>query len=306
LELPILTLNREEALKMVSVPTAEEFIELASEARTLLREERKRIDIGKYESHGSLAKVKDGVKRLVVVGDIHGDYESLARILSSVDPKEALLVFLGDYIDRGEQSPQVVYEVLRVKLENPSSVLLLMGNHEGPPELPVYPHDFPLHLRSLYGDSWKDVYYSVMLCFRELYVCSILEGSLFMVHGGIPTRSVTLSSLTKASQEIDLLEELLWNDPMSYRGVEPSPRGAGFLFGPDVTERFSKTVGVKVVIRAHEPCEGYEVLHGGKLITIFSRKGPPYFNDYAAYLDIRDPRKVEDARQLAEEYAVLF
>jgi protein phosphatase len=291
---------------MTSAPTAEELIELASKARALLREERKKVDVGGYESHGSLAKIKDYVKRLVVVGDIHGDHESLAMILSSVNPREALLVFLGDYIDRGEQSPQVVYEVLRAKLENPSSVLLLMGNHEGPPELPVYPHDFPLHLRSLFGDAWKDVYHSIMLCFRELYACSLLEGAMFMVHGGIPTRSVTLSSLTRASHELDLLEELLWNDPMNRKGVEPSPRGAGFLFGPDVTDRFLKSVGVKVVIRAHEPCDGYEVLHGGRLITIFSRKGSPYFNDRAAYLDIRTPREVEDAHQLAKEYVVLF
>jgi len=291
---------------MASTPTAEEFIELASKVRALLREERKKVDVGSYESHGSLAKIKDNVRRLVIVGDIHGDYESLAKILSSVDSKEALLVFLGDYIDRGEHSPQVVYEILSAKLENPSSVLLLMGNHEGPPELPVYPHDFPFHLMNLYGKSWKDVYYSVALCFRELYVCSLFEGSLFMVHGGVPARPITLSSLTKASQELDLLEELLWNDPMAYEGVEPSPRGAGLLFGPDVTERFLKSIGVKVIIRAHEPCEGYEVLHGGKLITIFSRKGPPYFNSCAAYLDVRDPKSIEDAHQLAEECAVIF
>ncbi len=291
---------------MAFAPTAEEFIELASRVRALLKDERRKVDVGRYESHGSLAKIKHDVRRLVVIGDIHGDYESLAKILSRVDPKEALLVFLGDYIDRGEQSPQVVYEILSAKLKNPSSVLLLMGNHEGPPELPVYPHDFPLHLRSLYRDSWRDVYYSVMLCFRELYACSIMEGALFMVHGGVPARSVTLGSLARASQELALLEELLWNDPMSYRGVEPSPRGAGLLFGPDVTERFLKTLGVKAVVRAHEPCEGYEVLHSGRLITVFSRKGPPYFNGHAAYLDIRDPVKVEDAHQLAEEYAVLF
>ena len=291
---------------MSFVPTAEELIELASRVRALLKEERKKVDVGSYESHGSLAKIKENVSRLVVVGDIHGDYESLTKILSSVDPKEALLVFLGDYIDRGEQSPQVVYEILSTKLRSPSSVLLLMGNHEGPPELPVYPHDFPLHLMDLYGGAWKDVYHSVMLCFRELYVCSLLEGSLFMVHGGVPTRPITLSSLAKAGQELNLLEELLWNDPMNLKGVEPSPRGAGLLFGPDVTERFLKSMGVRVVIRAHEPCDGYEVLHGGKLITVFSRKGSPYFNDYAAYLDIRDPREVEDAHHLAEEYAVLF
>lgn len=292
---------------MSSIPAPDSFVELASRVRDLLKEERNRIDVGKYESHGSLAKIKSDVDRLIIVGDIHGDYESLTTILSSVNLSQAVLVFLGDYVDRGDQSPHVVYEVLNAKLRNPSSVLLLMGNHEGPPELPVYPHDFPLNLILLYGSSWKRVYHSIMDCFSQFYACSLLEGSIFMVHGGVPTRSVTLGSLTNAHQDIELLEELLWNDPMPIRGVDVSPRGAGRLFGPDVTERFSESLDVKVVIRAHEPCEeGYEVHHNGKLMTIFSRKGPPYFNTHAAYLDIRNPKDITSAYQLAREYVRVF
>lgn len=292
---------------MSSIPAPDDFIELASKVKDLLKKERERIDVGKYESHGSLAKIKSDVDRLVVVGDLHGDYESLTTILSRIDLGEALLIFLGDYIDRGDKSPHVVYEFLNIKLRNPSSVLLLMGNHEGPPELPVYPHDFPLHLLLLYGPSWRRIYYSIMDCLNQFYACSILEGSLFMVHGGVPTRSVTLNSLANAHQDMELLEELLWNDPMPSKGVNASPRGAGFLFGPDVTEKFLESVGVKVVIRSHEPCEeGYEVHHNGKLMTIFSRKGPPYFNARAAYLDIRSPKNIVSAHQLAKEHVRIF
>lgn len=292
---------------MSFTPTPEDFIELAFKVKDLLKKEREKVNVGKYESHGSLAKIKDSVNRLIVVGDLHGDYDSLKAILSSINLEEALLVFLGDYIDRGDQSPQVVYEVLNIKFRNSSSVLLLMGNHEGPPELPVYPHDFPLHLTFLYGSSWRRVYHSIMDCFNQLYVCALLEGSLFMVHGGIPTRSATFLSLSNAHKDIELLEELLWNDPMPNNGVEMSPRGAGFLFGPDVTEHFLKSMGVKVVIRAHEPCErGYEVHHDGKLMTIFSRKGPPYFNLHAAYLDIRSPKNIMNAYQLAKDHVRTF
>ncbi|MDH5816052.1 MAG: metallophosphoesterase family protein [Candidatus Nezhaarchaeota archaeon] len=292
---------------MSSIPAPDDFIELSIKVRDLLKEERRKVDVGNYESHGSLAKIKSEVGRLVIVGDIHGDYESLITILSSIDLSQATLVFLGDYIDRGSQSPHVVYEVLNVKLRNPSSVILLMGNHEGPPELPVYPHDFPTYLSLLYGSSWKRVYHSIMDCFSQFYACSLLEGSIFMVHGGVPTRVVTVDSLANAYRDIELLEELLWNDPMPTRGVEVSPRGAGFLFGPDVTERFLKLLNVKVVIRSHEPCEeGYEVHHDGKLMTIFSRKGPPYFNSLAAYLDIRSPKSITNAHQLAKEYVRKF
>lgn len=292
---------------MSSIPAPNDFVELASKVRDLLKRERERVDAGRYESYGSLAKVKDDVNRLVIVGDIHGDHESLTTILSNIDLGQVVLVFLGDYIDRGDQSPHVVYEILSIKLRNPSSVLLLMGNHEGPPELPVYPHDFPLHLSLLYGPSWRRVYHSVVDCFSQFYACSLLEGSLFMVHGGVPTRTVTLELLANAHRDIELLEELLWNDPMPIGGIDTSPRGAGRLFGPDVTEKFLRSLGVKAVIRAHEPCEeGYEVHHNGKLMTIFSRRGPPYFNTHAAYLDIRNPKDVRSAYQLARECVRVF
>lgn len=289
-------------MRLSSAPALNDFIELANKVRDLLREERRKVDVGGYESQGSLAKIKSDVSRLIVIGDLHGDYECLKTILSNIDLDEAFLVFLGDYIDRGDRSPQVVYEVLSLKLKKPSSILLLMGNHEGPPELPVYPHDFPLHLALLYGSSWRRVYESIMDCFSYFYACSVLEGSIFMVHGGVPTRSVTLGSLANAHQDIELLEELLWNDPMPGEGVDMSPRGAGFLFGSNITRSFLESTGVRVVIRAHEPCEeGYEVHHDGMLMTIFSRKGPPYFNTHAAYLDIRNPGSVKSAYQLAKD-----
>ena len=56
----------------------------------------------------------------IVVGDIHGDLNSLLYILRDSrffekDPKHRnLLIFLGDYGDRGIHSPEVYYLVLRL------------------------------------------------------------------------------------------------------------------------------------------------------------------------------------------------
>lgn len=292
---------------MTRPPPIDDFMSLAGQLRDLLKEERERGDVGHYYVEGCLARVKD-VHRLVVVGDIHGDYGSFRRITSNVCvggevPEGVLLVFLGDYIDRGYESPHVVYELFKLKTRNPSSTLLLRGNHEGPPELPVYPHDFPMHLDFIYGDRARDVYDLVMSCFDYFYYAALLEGSLFMVHGGPPTELEGLKELVEAHKNIHIVEELLWNDPMDESGRVPSPRGAGYLFGPDVTERVLKIVGAKVLVRSHEPCdEGFEVKHNGRLITIFSRKGYPYFNRCGAYLDIEEPLNVKDAYQLAENF----
>jgi len=75
----------------------------------------------------------------IIVGDIHGDLESLAHILKSSSFVEKarkgenlLLVFLGDYGDRGVYSPEVYYVVLKLKEMFPQNVVWMRGNHEGP------------------------------------------------------------------------------------------------------------------------------------------------------------------------------
>ena len=42
-------------------------------------------------------------------------------------------------------------------------------------------------------------------------------------------------------------------------------------FGPDVTQAFLKRNKLELIVRSHEvKAQGYEVAHGGKLITVFS------------------------------------
>ena len=48
----------------------------------------------------------------------------------SFDPEEDLLVFLGDYIDRGPDSVNCLQYVYDLQHRNPDSVICLMGNHE--------------------------------------------------------------------------------------------------------------------------------------------------------------------------------
>jgi len=78
-----------------------------------------------------------------------------------------------------------------------------------------------------------------------------------------------------------------------------SPRGAGKLFGKRVTEKVLRKLNAKILIRGHEPCqEGFKINHDGKVLTLFSRKGSPYFNEYGAYLRLPLSEKFESAEQL--------
>ncbi|WP_380054966.1 metallophosphoesterase family protein [Falsihalocynthiibacter sp. SS001] len=65
----------------------------------------------------------------VLVGDIHGRFDLLVKLLKRIEEEpRAKLVFLGDYIDRGSQSAEVL-ELLH-DLCRAHTALCLMGNHE--------------------------------------------------------------------------------------------------------------------------------------------------------------------------------
>jgi serine/threonine protein phosphatase 1 len=71
-------------------------------------------------------------KRILAVGDIHGMYQKLLSLMDQVqfNPAEDLLVFLGDYIDRGPQSLECLDYVMDLYKQYPERVIPLLGNHE--------------------------------------------------------------------------------------------------------------------------------------------------------------------------------
>lgn len=68
--------------------------------------------------------------RVAVVGDIHGRADLLERMIETLT-NQALdhIVFVGDYVDRGEDSADVLKKLKSFGEENPSAVFL-RGNHE--------------------------------------------------------------------------------------------------------------------------------------------------------------------------------
>jgi len=69
--------------------------------------------------------------RIFAVGDIHGCYEALCRLLERIPIAwgRDRLVFLGDYIDRGPDSFEVVEHLIALGRRHPD-VVFLKGNHE--------------------------------------------------------------------------------------------------------------------------------------------------------------------------------
>jgi serine/threonine protein phosphatase 1 len=71
------------------------------------------------------------MERLFAIGDIHGCYDQLLDLMDQIpiDWSRDRLVFMGDYIDRGPSSFEVVDYLVELGSRHPSSVFL-KGNHE--------------------------------------------------------------------------------------------------------------------------------------------------------------------------------
>ncbi len=75
-------------------------------------------------------------ERVYAVGDVHGRLDLLEALLAEVDaddasrgPADTTLLFLGDLVDRGPRSAEVVERLRRLAAERPGTRFLL-GNHE--------------------------------------------------------------------------------------------------------------------------------------------------------------------------------
>jgi len=302
-----LPVNLSLLVKESSTVQSDGFVKIVESAIDLLREESGRI--GNLTISGRLVKLEP-VGEAVVVGDLHGDFESLISILKSsvftqrmARSKDSTLIFLGDYGDRGAYSAEVYYAILKLKLSFPEEVILMRGNHEGPEDLLASPHDLPMQFQHRFRGKWAVAYAKTRELWAYLYNAVLVEERYLIVHGGLPSNISSIQDLARAHithPEQEFLEDLLWSDPSdAVQDVYPSPRGAGKLFSKKVTENALKKVNAKILIRGHEPCEeGFKINHDGKVLTLFSRKGSPYFNEHGAYLDLPLSERFESAEQL--------
>lgn len=71
------------------------------------------------------------MNKIFAIGDIHGCLEKLQTLMKKIDIdyQKDILIFIGDYIDRGRSSREVIDYIIRLR-EKSENVICLMGNHE--------------------------------------------------------------------------------------------------------------------------------------------------------------------------------
>ncbi|MCY3410193.1 MAG: metallophosphoesterase [Candidatus Heimdallarchaeota archaeon] len=138
-------------------------------------------------------KLNENFRDTVIVGDLHGDIESMASLVSKfMDEEIQSLIFLGDYVDRGAESMRVLLLAFALKLAFPERICILKGNHE----------DINVNKRyGFYNDvtaffhNGSEMMDKIDEAFNFLSVVAITPNGSMCVHGGI-------------SEKIHFLQEL--------------------------------------------------------------------------------------------------
>lgn len=211
----------------------------------------------------------------IFVGDIHGDLVSATKLFRLYQNTDDILVFLGDYVDRGQYSVEVMIGLLRLKLENPDRIILLRGNHET--TLANEHYGFLDELYFKYPDQASKLYDEFNRTFSEMPIACIINSSILCMHGGIP-KDATLKDIASLKKGditgLDpILLQVLWNDPdESIEYFAPSPRGQGiYLFGNKAFNDFMDNADLELLIRAHSYIPyGAKWFFKGRLLSLFS------------------------------------
>jgi diadenosine tetraphosphatase ApaH/serine/threonine PP2A family protein phosphatase len=181
--------------------------------------------LGKFFNKGGNAAAPAG-KRIYAIGDVHGCLNELdallERILEDIEganlmksafnndhqnpaPSKPMLIFLGDYVDRGPDSKGVLDQLIRLKSGRPETVFL-KGNHEAllldflsDPEMMQHWLEWggeetleSYGVKNVLGRSGEDLAAELSekmpaahLSFLQSLALTHIEGDYFFVHAGV-------------------------------------------------------------------------------------------------------------------------
>jgi len=242
------------------------------------------------KSESNIIHIADPV---ALVGDIHGQYYDLLKILEvGGNVENNKYCFLGDFVDRGSFSMECIILLMALKINFADTFTMLRGNHESRQMTSFF--NFYKECVSKYDE---EIYNKLMDAFDALPLAAIINNKFLSVHGGLSPKCSDLSFITNLNryQEIPkdgLLCDLLWADPFDEEKdalendwIENSKRGCSIQFGAKALLPYLSENKLLSLIRAHEAqLEGFKMYKWNKkidfptCITVFS--APNYCDVY--------------------------
>ena len=229
---------------------------------------------------------------VTICGDIHGQFYDLLELFDIGGRcPDTNYLFMGDYVDRGYQSIETLCLLLCLKIRYPTRIYLTRGNHESTEITQLY--GFYDECIQKYGNTsvWK----SFTDLFNLLPLASIVDDKIFCLHGGLSPEIKTIDQIRDLDRKKDVpntgpMCDLLWSDPEERTGWGVSPRGAGYIFGSDISKKFINTNNLMIINRAHQlVMKGFNWSHDNMICTLFSAPNYCYrCGNQAGIMEIND------------------
>ncbi|KAK2956627.1 putative Serine/threonine-protein phosphatase PP2A catalytic subunit [Blattamonas nauphoetae] len=249
-------------------------------------------------------------KGLLIAGDLHGNLNALLHVLSVVEPilsdpdDNHVVVFAGDYIDRGFFSLEVLSLLFVYAMKYPKKIILLKGNHDT-----AYMHQETLYwswylsrsfsLNNPYGDASSAIIDDLVDLFKVLPFCAgitltdtTMDGEIgvakrvLITHGGISSSlpPLDIQAIIGTAVDYESMDDFeqnrmyrslkyeaaltsLWADPSD----ESIPNVNRPRFTENATLRFVNSNRVDLIVRGHEMAStGTALLHSGRILSVFS------------------------------------
>ncbi|QEE14265.1 metallophosphoesterase [Promethearchaeum syntrophicum] len=237
----------------------------------------------------------ENFNNLLIVGDTHGDLNSTLRIVKPFfEGKVDSILFLGDYVDRGEQSYLNFFFLVSMSILWPERVILLRGNHE----------DLELNLLFGFYEELQNYFpinkefQAVLSIINAIYnlmpLVAITPKHSVCMHAGIPKSIPSLqlfdqipkphigyrniSDKTLKKNLFDAFVQVRWNDPIitNLKMKDERSYHGHFYYTHDEVKQFLELNNQKRIIRSHEDIRGgYQMVFSDVLYHIFSSE--PYF-----------------------------
>jgi len=262
---------------------------------------------------------------VVICGDLHGQFYDMLTIFDLAGQPSAgtKYLFLGDYVDRGFFSSEIVIYLCALMLCHPENITLLRGNHET--RLMCEFMTFRDECMHKYN---SEVYEAFQDFFQTLQIAAVVSGTpngdCLCVHGGIGPELKTLADFEAIDRFCEIPKkspfwDVVWADPLpeldsgdmefesedkwsSTMFVPNQFRHSSCLYGMKATRKFLKHNKLCTIIRGHQvQQEGYfehfscteRTFAIAPVLTVFS--APNYCDQYGnrgAFIQIQPDRFV--------------
>ncbi len=251
-----------------------------------------------------ISEVISGQNRIVVIGDIHCDFLSLAEIFRKLSLSDynyfdnATFVFLGDFLDRGSMPIQTLKFLFGLKLLLKERCIFLRGNHDAikfEESLNLFyslvvPSETVNLLSGIFRQSTVQLFKEYFDSLPYFATLAREEKEYLFIHAGVPEEAVdtgiNIRELSgedipeSGSKAEKMLNSMLWGDPVDQKR-DRHGNYSRFEYSRDEFESFMARSEFTHLIRGHEPVRfGFNTKFDSRLATIFSSGGNQNFSSY--------------------------